>query len=73
MAALFTCVRTAVLRALHTQAAAPSSGESALHFIRSQPSQYVVATFAGKKLETFWRSTKYTKSAPATIPYEVTL
>lgn len=37
-------------RAIHTQpTTTPSSAESALQLIRSQPSQYVVATFAGKK------------------------
>jgi large subunit ribosomal protein L21 len=36
-------------RAIHTQPATPGSADSALQLIRSQPSQYVVATFAGKK------------------------
>ncbi|KAL4254853.1 hypothetical protein ABKN59_004670 [Abortiporus biennis] len=37
-------------RALHTQAAAaPSTTTSALSLVRSQPSQYVVASVAGRK------------------------
>jgi large subunit ribosomal protein L21 len=37
-------------RRLHTAAAVtPSSTTDALNFIRSQPSQYIVATFAGRK------------------------
>jgi large subunit ribosomal protein L21 len=34
---------------MHTQTATPGSTESALELIRSQPSQYIVAAFAGKK------------------------
>ncbi|RDB23442.1 Homocitrate dehydratase, mitochondrial [Hypsizygus marmoreus] len=36
-------------RALHTQAVVPPSTSAALDLIRSQPSQYVVASFAGRK------------------------
>ncbi|KAF8159574.1 ribosomal protein L21-like protein [Crassisporium funariophilum] len=36
-------------RALHSAAVVPDSTASALQLIRSQPSQYVVATFAGRK------------------------
>jgi large subunit ribosomal protein L21 len=42
-------VRGILHRALHTPAAAPTSTTSALELIRSQPSQYVIANFAGKK------------------------
>ncbi|KAF8889319.1 ribosomal protein L21-like protein [Infundibulicybe gibba] len=48
MAALFRCIRNTPFRALHTQAV-PDSTTSALELIRSQPSQYVVASFAGRK------------------------
>lgn len=34
---------------MHTQTATPGSTASALELIRSQPSQYIVAAFAGKK------------------------
>ena len=36
-------------RAIHTQAVVPNSTTSALDLIRSQPSQYVVASFVGRK------------------------
>jgi len=36
-------------RSLHAHALAPQSTPSALHLIRSQPSQYVVANFLGRK------------------------
>ncbi|KAF8347782.1 ribosomal protein L21-like protein [Amanita rubescens] len=49
MASLVKCARSALARAIHTQPATPGSADSALQLIRSQPSQYVVATFAGKK------------------------
>ena len=42
-------MRSALARAMHTQTATPGSTESALELIRSQPSQYIVAAFAGKK------------------------
>ncbi|TFK39921.1 ribosomal protein L21-like protein [Crucibulum laeve] len=42
-------LRTFVARAAHTNAVVPSSTASALELIRSQPSQYVVASFAGRK------------------------
>ncbi|PFH51971.1 hypothetical protein AMATHDRAFT_2674 [Amanita thiersii Skay4041] len=42
-------IRSAVAHAIHTQAVAPNSTDVAFELIRSQPSQYVVATFAGKK------------------------
>ena len=40
-------MRSVAARAVHTQTV--DSTQSALQLIRSQPSQYVVATFAGKK------------------------
>ena len=40
---------TIACRAIHTQAVVPNSTTSALELIRSQPSQYVVASFAGRK------------------------
>lgn len=43
------CLRQVVSRALHTQTASPSTAASALSLVRSQPSQYVVATLAGRK------------------------
>ena len=42
-------LRAVATRALHTQAAAPTTVPSALSLIRSQPSQYVVASVAGRK------------------------
>ncbi|RPD64362.1 hypothetical protein L226DRAFT_611905 [Lentinus tigrinus ALCF2SS1-7] len=43
-------LRTAAARALHTQTAPlPSTTTNALSLIRSQPSQYVVASLAGRK------------------------
>lgn len=36
-------------RSLHTQVLAPESTSSALHLICSQPSQYVIANFLGRK------------------------
>ncbi|KAF8637631.1 hypothetical protein AX17_002700 [Amanita inopinata Kibby_2008] len=42
-------MRSVVSRAIHTQPVAPSSTDAALDVIRSQPSQYVVATFAGRR------------------------
>ncbi|KDR80613.1 hypothetical protein GALMADRAFT_276846 [Galerina marginata CBS 339.88] len=42
-------LRAAATRAVHTAAAVPESTTSALQLIRSQPSQYVVASFAGRK------------------------
>ncbi|KAI9064124.1 hypothetical protein FKP32DRAFT_599526 [Trametes sanguinea] len=50
MASLFRpTLRAVSSRALHTQVAPPSSTASALSLIRSQPSQYVVASVAGRK------------------------
>ena len=43
-------LRAAATRALHTQTApSPSTTTNALSLIRSQPSQYVVASLAGRK------------------------
>ncbi|RDX54302.1 hypothetical protein K466DRAFT_536569 [Polyporus arcularius HHB13444] len=43
-------LRAAATRALHTQTASlPSTTPNALSLIRSQPSQYVVASLAGRK------------------------
>ncbi|KAH9935884.1 ribosomal protein L21-like protein [Epithele typhae] len=47
---LRSTLRTAASRALHTQpAASPASTPNALELIRSQPSQYIVASVAGQK------------------------
>ena len=42
-------VSPAAARAIHTGAVVPNSTAAALQLIRSQPSQYVVASFAGRK------------------------
>ncbi|KAF4610905.1 hypothetical protein D9613_006955 [Agrocybe pediades] len=42
-------LRLAATRGIHTSPALPDSTTAALQLIRSQPSQYVVASFAGKK------------------------
>ncbi|PPQ91458.1 hypothetical protein CVT25_013715 [Psilocybe cyanescens] len=42
-------LRQPLTRALHTAPALPDSTATALQLIRSQPSQYVVASFAGRK------------------------
>ncbi|KIK08927.1 hypothetical protein K443DRAFT_83643 [Laccaria amethystina LaAM-08-1] len=42
-------LRRIVARSIHTPAVVPDSTTSALELIRSQPSQYVIASFAGKK------------------------
>lgn len=42
-------MRNTLVRALHTERVVPDSTKSALEYIRSQPSQYVVAAFAGRK------------------------
>ncbi|KAG5652054.1 hypothetical protein H0H81_006474 [Sphagnurus paluster] len=51
MAMLARVMRSApaLTRALHTQPAVPGSTAAALELIRSQPSQYVVASFVGRK------------------------
>ena len=43
------CLRHLAGRTLHTQTVAPPTAASAISFVRSQPSQYVFATFAGRK------------------------
>ncbi|KAF8661292.1 hypothetical protein AX16_001391 [Volvariella volvacea WC 439] len=45
----WSCQLRAATRALHTQSSVPASTASALDLIRSQPSHYVVANFAGKR------------------------
>ncbi|TCD68429.1 hypothetical protein EIP91_010830 [Steccherinum ochraceum] len=42
-------LRTAAARALHAQPVAPSTPATALSLVRSHPSQYVVASVAGRK------------------------
>jgi large subunit ribosomal protein L21 len=42
-------LRSAASRAIHIGSVVPDSTTSALQLIRSQPSQYVVASFAGRK------------------------
>ncbi|KAF9561226.1 hypothetical protein CPC08DRAFT_664596 [Agrocybe pediades] len=42
-------LRLTAIRGIHTSPALPDSTTAALQLIRSQPSQYVVASFAGKK------------------------
>ncbi|KAJ6590453.1 ribosomal protein L21-like protein [Mycena vulgaris] len=42
-------LRCSLQRLLHTGTAAPSSTSAALELIRSQPSQYIVATLGGRK------------------------
>ncbi|OSD03060.1 hypothetical protein PYCCODRAFT_1467356 [Trametes coccinea BRFM310] len=50
MASLFRpTLRAVSTRTLHTQVPVPTSTPSALSLIRSQPSQYVVASVAGRK------------------------
>ncbi|CDO73249.1 hypothetical protein BN946_scf185008.g11 [Trametes cinnabarina] len=50
MASLFRpTLRAVAARAVHTQVTAPITTPSALSLIRSQPSQYVVASVAGRK------------------------
>nr|VWO94639.1 BscN [Ganoderma boninense] len=43
-------LRAAAIRALHTQAVpSPASAPNALSLIRAQPSQYIIASLAGRK------------------------
>ncbi|KAI0080142.1 hypothetical protein K474DRAFT_1682756 [Panus rudis PR-1116 ss-1] len=49
MASLFRPLRNIAARSLHTQPVSPPNAASALSLVRSQPSQYVVASVAGRK------------------------
>ncbi|KAF7327800.1 Methyltransf-25 domain-containing protein [Mycena kentingensis (nom. inval.)] len=42
-------VRCSLQRSIHTGTATPTSASAALDLIRSQPSQYIVATLGGKR------------------------